>query len=341
MITQLRSVKSLCLMIVQRIDSWEWIQKAAKDFPNVHGQRNVQNLGKALTFVNMAHIATGEILIGIDSDCWFNKEAIKELVVCFGDEKVGAVGGIIHVGNHNENLLTQFQAWNYMAAFYLSKVVETAFGKVQCLGGPLVAFKKETYMKILPLIEDRNFLGVKLTNGEDRAITQYILSLGLKTVINFKSKCYSLAPTTWSGYINQQVRWRRSALGQFIEVLVDAPARMKVASVSYVLGSLFPCGLSLVWAMIVFYLFMRGLFLEFLIYFSMFRIITAPIFGLGYNYLMKKTNERGQILKNPVLACCLFALWTPVTILMTVFALLTLDDGGWVTRQNVVAKENV
>lgn len=314
-------------------DTWEWIQKAQKDFPNILCKRNAENQGKALTFIEMAQASSGEILLGVDSDCIFDPQAVKEMVVCFKDPKLGAVGGRFGILNVNENFLTQIQAIFYAVSFYFFRPIENYFRKVQCLGGPLVCIRREVYFKILPEIRTRNFLGVPLTNGEDRAITQMILAHGLLTYTNLESKCWTSAPTTWKGYLNQQLRWRRSALGQWVDAAWNARERVWRTSFGTVFGSLFLLNALFIWCLFAVFLIWQGGFFNFLIGFLAIHTIAAPIIGWIYNTAMRKHNPE-QVLKNPNLAPLYMAIWFPINIFfITAVAMCTLDDGGWVTRQ--------
>ena len=51
-------------------DSYEWIQKAQRDFTNIRirSGRNVVNCGKARTVCNALEHSQAEIIISIDSD---------------------------------------------------------------------------------------------------------------------------------------------------------------------------------------------------------------------------------------------------------------------------------
>jgi cellulose synthase/poly-beta-1,6-N-acetylglucosamine synthase-like glycosyltransferase len=314
-------------------DTFVWLQKAALDFPNVHVARNKSNQGKSLTVIDMSRQATGEFLVSVDSDGMFDSRCIRELMACFSDPRVGGVGGQFGIRNVNDTFLTQAQTIIYGFSFNFLKIVESFVGRVQCLGGPLVSFRRQTFLDMIPLIEQRSFFGERITNGEDRAITQFILSQNLRTVINMRARCLVSTPDTWRGYLNQQLRWRRSALGQWIECIIQSPQRMKTSSFTTVAGSLLPMTSLLSWIVLAAYLFVTGFFLQFIISLIFIHAMISPVFGLLFNSYMRSRHP-DQMIENPILAPMVLAIWFPISMFfISIVTLFTLDDGGWVTRQ--------
>lgn len=317
-----------------RDDSWEWIQKAAAMYPRVVIRRNEINSGKALTLAEAAKLATGEIIISTDADTVFDPEAIREMVACFADERIGSVGGIIGIYNTNDSWLTQMQAIFYVMSFWLAKPMENITKTVQCLGGPLVAFKRELYLDIMPEVMARNFLGEVIHNGEDRFITQRVLLRGYKTFTSLKARCWVGTPVTWGNYFKQQLRWRRSAIGQWINTVLNLNKFIRSAGFIATLGSILPFTTNFVWVLFLLYLCAIGQILPVLTSLIVFKLFVMPMFGLIFNYHIGKKDPI-QRLKNPILASMMIPVWYIISfMILTPWALFTLDDGGWVTRQN-------
>lgn len=319
-------------------DTFIWMERAAQDFPNVVVKRNTENLGKSLTILEMARQSKSEFLVSVDSDCIFEPQCIRELMSGFADPMVGAVGGQFGIAEPNISLLTQMQAIIYAFSFNFLKIVESFIGRVQCLGGPMVSFRRELFLSIIPQIEERSFFGVHITNGEDRAITQFILLKNLKTIINMRARCLVGTPSTWKGYLNQQLRWRRSALGQWLEALVQARSRIQQSSPVTVLGSIVPMMSMLTWLILLFYLALVGMLLPFMASLLLVHMLIAPAIGLVFNLCMKHQYP-DQVIDNPILAPICLAVWFPISMFfISIVAIFTLDDGGWVTRQTAKAQ---
>lgn len=196
-----------------RYDSWEWIQKAAADFPGrVIARRNPENMGKSRTLIGASHLSTSDIIIVIDSDCIFAKDTIRELVSCFSAPKMGIVGGKVGVRNPNSTSLTQVQTYAYFLAFDLWKTYENWTKSVTCVGGYLLAIRRHLFEQIEPRILARNWFGVEVAEGEDRYITHHALLLGYDTYVNTNARCWTNAPEKYSQFFKQQYRWRKSGV---------------------------------------------------------------------------------------------------------------------------------
>ena len=317
-----------------RDDTWSWMEKAAADYEGVVIKQNPHNMGKAPTMAAASQFTTGDIIICTDADTVFDKEAIRELVCCFSDLTVGAVGGSIGIVNVNDTWLTQMQTIFYGTAYYAFKPMENINGATQCLGGPLVAFRRELYLDIVPDVISRNFFGEPLHNGEDRFITQGVLLRGWKTYTTLKAKCWVGTPVSWDTYFKQQLRWRRSAIGQFVFTLIDLPKYIRQAGALATIGSVFPIMSNIVWVLILMWLYMCGTLLPTLALLLALKVAILPVYGLIFNHIFSKIDP-SQVVKNPILASTLIPIWFIISVvIVTPWALFTLDDGGWVTRQN-------
>jgi hyaluronan synthase len=345
-----RTVKSICeceyphhlleVIVVDdcsKDDTYEWIEKAKVEFPFIHTERNKRNMGKAATLARAARMARNEILVSTDGDCILDKDAIKELAACYADPTIGGVGGLIGINNTNDNLLSQMQTILYNADFNLFKPMENVTRNVQCLGGPLVSYRRDLYLKVMPALEGNHFLGEPVTIGEDRLITQEVLKRGFGTYITFKAQAWSGTPVTWSNFLKQQMRWRRSACGQWMLSIVNLREFIKGRGIICAAGSLFPMIAN--FTLFVFYIFLLqlGFFLPFIITQIVMWALIIPVYGLIFNATVGKrdTVDIQQTLDNPILSSWLMMIWFLVSItLVTPWAMLTLDDGGWVTRQD-------
>ncbi|WP_246012077.1 glycosyltransferase [Hydromonas duriensis] len=316
-------------------DSFEWIKKAAQDFPNVVATLNERNKGKAHTFLDGLDLSTAEVVVGVDSDCIFDEHAISELMACFTEPNICAVGGRVGISNADETWLTRCQAVYYALSFLVLKSPEKLFRKVQCLSGPLVAIKRECFDAVREQVEKRNFLGIRVTNGEDRALTQILLRNGYSTYLNTDAVCWTAVPSNISGYLSQQLRWRRSAVGQWLDALARFPIMFKNNTFLCAFFSLMPIFVMFSWNVLFITSGLMGHLLIVLIKILLFHMLLSPILALAFFYMSKHHLKRERVASIGVLTWSLIimSLWFPFSALfVTLFALSTLDDGGWVTR---------
>lgn len=320
-------------------DTYDWILKAARDFPNVVARKNKNNQGKAHTVLDAAAMANGEIVVGVDSDCIFDPNAILELMACFTEPKIAAVGGRVGVSNPNDSYLTRCQTVFYALSFLLIKSSENIFRKVQCLSGPLVAIRKECFDEVREEIANRTFLGVKIMNGEDRALTQMLLRKGYNTYVSNDSICWTTVPIRFAEYAKQQLRWRRSAVGQWLEAIYRLPQMIKNNGVLSAGLGLLPIFVMLSWNMLIINVWLSGHLAAVMGKIVLFHFLLAPFIGVLYNYFARKLFRRDSIesTMSLVFSLMIASLWFPFSgLIITLFAAFTLDDGGWVTRTAVV-----
>jgi cellulose synthase/poly-beta-1,6-N-acetylglucosamine synthase-like glycosyltransferase len=315
-------------------DTWTWLLKAEAEFEGVRVFNNPYNMGKSPTLAKAAGQTTGEIILCTDADTIFDPAAIRELVCCLADPSVGGVGGTIGIVNVNDSLLTQMQSVLYGVAYWLFKPMENLNGAVQCLSGPLVAFRRELYLDIVPEILDRNFLGEPVYYGEDRFITQNILLRGWKTYTNLDAKCWVGTPHSWGNFLKQQLRWKRGAINRFLNTLANTIDYNKKAGVLPTIYAAIPVMTNMAWLLLIFWMILAGTILQSLIWLFVAVLILMPLKVALFNHIFK-TIDRSQVVNNPILCAFFFPVWFAVNIfVVTPWALLTLDDGGWVTRQN-------
>lgn len=317
-------------------DTFRWIEKAAADFPSVIARKNETNAGKTANQIQAAKMSKGEILLGVDSDCIFNKDAIRELVVCFTNPKIAAVGGRVGIKNIEDSYLTKMQNIHYYLNFLSFKQFENIFGAIQCLSGPLVAIRKDKYFEILPEIESRHFLGQNIKFGEDRAITQFLLRKGYHTKLNVNSVCWTECPKDIQSYLKQQLRWKKSSLGLFLDLLLNSFTTLKNHSLICCIFGLTPIFLLLFSLVGIFQLCFTHNFIQKI---SMGVFITICIYFIRYafyNLLTKNFLKADSIKesKSLFLTSIFSTFWFALNnLILTTLAIGTLDDTGWGTRQ--------
>lgn len=321
-------------------DTFTWLQKVASEYPGkVIVRKNPHNLGKSLTLVQISKVASGAIVISTDSDIIFDKDAIKEMVSCFANPDIGAVGAQCRILNVNQSWVTQMQTVIYARVYYFYKSIENLGMTARCLTGQMVAFRREVYLPLMDRLLDRTFLGEHVTYGEDTYLTQHVVfGIGLdrrwKVFTNVKALGWTGTPATWKAYMNQQMRWRRGTILNGLRSIEKLWRNIKVGGLVAGLICAIPVVLSLTMVMLGLWLLVMGNFLQVLLVACIVTFVSTLFMAWFYNWTVGKTDPYGLI-ESPFKAALAFALWFPVNVYwLTIVALFTLDDGGWVTRQN-------
>lgn len=321
-------------------DSWHWLQVAAARWPALRIHRNEVNSGKHVSLSRALGWSRGDILICIDSDCIFDRRVIRELVACFADPKVGAVGGNIGITNVNENVLTMGQAMVYYMSFQFGKMLQNLSGHLFCISGCLFAVRRPLFEQVEHEIKSRSWFGLGVRDGEDRYMTHAIMMRGWKTILNPHASCWTAAPARLSQFFSQQVRWRRSGLRDLFWTWRRMPQHIQIIGMLPLLTALVPETFTAVWAFLLMAdIVSTGIaeatrtLLAAMMTFSGLFVVAALVYNLTCDRLAPGSVK----IKTPVLAVVAGAWFFVDALLITLVALLTFDVGVWGTREKATA----
>jgi cellulose synthase/poly-beta-1,6-N-acetylglucosamine synthase-like glycosyltransferase len=306
-------------------DSYAWACSAAERYPDrVRVLQNPHNMGKRKGINHAVREATSEIIVSVDSDVIVDKRAIRQLVARFTAPDIAAVGGRIHVSNADENWLSRMQTIKYFFGQELLKNLERSLHSVLCLSGCLTAYRRHVLMELEPILENRNVFGVPIKYGEDRFLTQQIVKAGYRTLMTMDATCYTKAPTTLAGYFNQQLRWKRSNIIDFVCGLSHAWRLHPLVGVHYL--SMFV--LLLVYPFIIIHHVVQGDFLS-LIWFHM-QVVALLGFVYYFSPSVRKLDPQYRV--HPIWFMPMAVLMPTAYLVLTPLGLFTLDSSSWETR---------
>ncbi len=161
-------------------------------------------------------VATGDIIVCIDSDTVIAEDAIYHLVKPFADKRVGCATGNVRVLNRHDNFLTYLTDLRYWLAFNLERAAQSLFGVMSCVSGPFGAYRREVIDQVKDRWLHQRFLGNPCTFGDDRHLTNLTLSQGYKSVYVPQAKAETESPSKLNNWLRQQLRWSRSFYREFI-----------------------------------------------------------------------------------------------------------------------------
>ena len=175
----------------------EVVREAFKGDPRVTLLR-FENGGKARALNRGLAKTHGDIVVALDADTQFPPETIGRLARWFVDPKVGAVAGNAIVGNRL-NLVTRWQALEYITAQNLERRALAALGAVTVVPGAVGAWRRST-------LEDLGGYPAD-TLAEDQDLTLACQSAGWRVEFDSEARAYTEAPDTVSGLLKQRFRW--------------------------------------------------------------------------------------------------------------------------------------
>jgi N-acetylglucosaminyltransferase len=313
-------------------DSYEWACKAAALYPNVTVLRNPHNMGKRKGINHAVSKATSEIIVSVDSDVIIYPTALKELVARFVSPDIAAVGGRVHVSNPNQNWLTRLQTIKYYFGQEHLKNLERGLRQVLCLSGCLTAYRRHVLIELEPILENRNLLGIPIKYGEDRFLTHMIVRAGYRTVMTMKAMCFTKAAPNLAGYFQQQLRWKRSNIVDFIVGIPDAWKLHPLLCLQYVSMLM----LLLVYPFIIAVHVQRGDFFEL----AAFHLAVIAFFGMVYHFAPSVRALPPWLRVHPIAFLPMAVLMPVAYLLITPLGLFTLDTSSWETRGHSGTKPN-
>jgi cellulose synthase/poly-beta-1,6-N-acetylglucosamine synthase-like glycosyltransferase/peptidoglycan/xylan/chitin deacetylase (PgdA/CDA1 family) len=143
------------------------------------------------------------IYIAIDSDTQILPNTLTNIVRPLVDKSVGAVVGNIKVGNV-KNMLTVFQAIEYIVGLNLDRRAYDAFRSTSVVPGALGAWRKKV------VVQAGGYKNDTLT--EDADLTLRVQENGHKVCFATDAVAFTEAPETKKQFITQRLRW---TLGMF------------------------------------------------------------------------------------------------------------------------------
>ena len=201
--------------------------------------RQEQNAGKREAMGRGALLAKHELLVFVDSDSFLDPYAIRNIVQPFKDQEMGGVSGRTDVANTYTNTLTKMQSVRYYISFRIMKAAESYFDAVSCLSGPLACYRKDLVLKNLDAWLDQKFFGARATFGDDRSMTNFILREN-RTTYQDTAICSTIVPNTYSIFLKQQMRWKRSWLRESLIAATFMWKKEPFMALSFYMGVLVP-----------------------------------------------------------------------------------------------------
>jgi cellulose synthase/poly-beta-1,6-N-acetylglucosamine synthase-like glycosyltransferase/spore germination protein YaaH/peptidoglycan/xylan/chitin deacetylase (PgdA/CDA1 family) len=156
------------------------------------------NGGKALALNRGLDQVKGDIVVALDADTLFPPSTIGRLARWFVDPKIGAVAGNALVGNRR-NLITRWQALEYVTAQNLERRALAALGAVTVVPGAVGAWRRSALEQLGGYPAD--------TLAEDQDLTMAVQLAGWRVEFDPDARAYTEAPETVEGLLKQRFRW--------------------------------------------------------------------------------------------------------------------------------------
>jgi hyaluronan synthase len=181
-----------------------------------------------------------ETIFCTDSDTVISETSIDEMILKFNNDIVGGVVGNLSIHNKYNSLISFMSKVRYWFAFNLERAYQSFNGCVLCVSGPLGMYRLKSIELIIEEWKDQKFIGKKCTYGDDRHLSNLILSLGEKIIYNSNVYGETETPDSIYRFYKQQVRWSKSSFREFFWSILNINKQNILMSVDLIYTLVYP-----------------------------------------------------------------------------------------------------
>ncbi|WP_083634106.1 glycosyltransferase family 2 protein [Salegentibacter sp. T436] len=193
-------------------DTWYWMKLAKKELgTRVSIYQQPHNQGKRHALYRGFNLGTGEVFVTVDSDSIVETDTLRNLVSPFVTNKsCGAVAGNVRVLNNQKAIIPRMLNVSFVFSFEFIRSAQSVLGSVLCTPGALAAYRATAVKNCLPQWINQTFMGKPTDIGEDRAMTNMILSQGFHVLFQRNAYVLTNIPEKFSSLHKMFTRWERS-----------------------------------------------------------------------------------------------------------------------------------
>lgn len=178
-------------------NTWRIAKRLAAKHRDVKAYHQ-QNAGKSAAINTAVKHTWSPVIISIDADTVFLPDTVSRLVRHFKDPKVGAVAGMVRIGNIS-NLLTRCQALEYSTSISLERTAQAYLNAITVVPGACGAWRREAIVKAGRYSSE--------TLAEDCDMTIGVHAAGYKVVQDNTAISYTEVPMSLRSFARQRFRW--------------------------------------------------------------------------------------------------------------------------------------
>ncbi|MFB4162262.1 gamma-glutamyltransferase [Alteribacillus sp. JSM 102045] len=261
-------------------------------YPNIY-VIDKSNGGKADALNAGIEYASESLVVTLDADTILTDSALPKVNETFEDKDVVAAGGMVHILQTktskplsrlsllHANMLVRLQMFDFLKAFYITKLSLARFDALAIISGAFGIFRKQALIDIG---------GYRSTIGEDIDITlrihRYISGHVNKKVVHIKDAIsYTELPENWKDFFKQRIRWQKAYIDCVIHLrsFFSKTLFTKAVSFFYIVES-FLVGIVSAFVMTVFFVVNAILYPpDSYLYYTLFYLSYLFVFGVVYD----------------------------------------------------------
>lgn len=270
-------------------------------------------------------MASSELLVLVDSDTSWEDGLLSAVQMPFVDPEVGAVGTQQNVYQRRTSAWRRIADWLVDLRYYDYVPAMSRKGAVVCVSGRTAAYRRSAVVPVIENLEDEFFMGRRCISGDDGRLTWLVLASGYRTVHQASARALSMFPDTFRAFCKQRVRWSRNSYRCYTTAIWKGwlwrmPFVSKITVLQFLLTPL-----------------TMGLTLWYLVFSRLELSWQSAALAVGWLIVGRGIRGYSHLRRHPS-DLYLLPLLTFVVIFISlpikVYALLTLNKQGWLTRHD-------
>jgi cellulose synthase/poly-beta-1,6-N-acetylglucosamine synthase-like glycosyltransferase len=302
---------------IERARMWEAADQRIKNIV-------VEKPGKRHALSAGIRAARHDVVVLTDSDTLWADGFLRNLLMPFADPAVGGVGCRQNVLEPRTSIWRRVADWMLDVRFlhYLPAMARRK--AIPCISGRTAAYRRNAVLPLLDDLEFETFWGRLCISGDDGRLTWLILHSGWKAAYQSSARAWTVFPNTFRGFAKQRIRWSRNSYRCYFRAFCNGwmwrlPLITPVSVAQNLLGPFtllvpvtliglsIPAGRSVLAGAIALWL-----------------LVGRAI--KGWRHI---SEHPSALLLLPVIALVFIVVMIPIKV----YALLTLNRQGWVTRR--------
>lgn len=179
-----------------------------------HGGKR-RAMSTAFQFSLLEQNISDKNIVGVfctDSDTILSNNCTDEMFAYLvEDDTIGAICGNLSIYNKYDSFISFLTSLRYWYAFNLERAYQSFTGCVLCVSGPIGMYRLSDIAQIFTDWREQTFLGNLCNYGDDRHLTNKILSLGKQVIYTHLANAATETPNNLYRFFKQQIRWNKSA----------------------------------------------------------------------------------------------------------------------------------
>ena len=165
------------------------------------------NCGKAKALNVGFRAARGDYVVTLDADTVLAPQTIPNLIRHFAVDRAGTlagVAGVVRVGNREQNLLTRWQALEYVTQIGVERAAQDAMGAISIVPGACAAWRKVAISEVGGYSDT--------TLAEDCDLCLSLHRAGWRVTQDDEAFAFTEAPADVDSLLAQRTRWTYGTL---------------------------------------------------------------------------------------------------------------------------------